>query len=63
MYLHLQYMDIRANGPYKIIKNASGNFVWGYIQKFPDWVNNEINNSNNKHLLRSNTNDCGGKTH
>jgi hypothetical protein len=27
MYLHLQYMDIRANGPYKIIKNASGNFV------------------------------------
>jgi hypothetical protein len=26
--------------------------IQGYIQKFPDWVNNEINN-NNKHSLRS----------
>jgi hypothetical protein len=35
------------------------------IQKFPDWVSNEINNNNNnyKHLLRSNTNGYGGKTH
>jgi hypothetical protein len=31
------------------------------IQKFPDWVDNEINN-NNKHSLRSNTKSCGGKT-
>jgi hypothetical protein len=31
------------------------------IQKFPDWVDNEINN--NKHSLRSNTKDYGGKTH
>jgi hypothetical protein len=35
--------------------------IWGCIQKFPDWVNNEINN--NKHSLRSNTKDYGGKTH
>jgi hypothetical protein len=32
------------------------------IQKFPDWVDNEINN-NNKHSLRSNTGSYGGKTH
>jgi hypothetical protein len=32
------------------------------IQKFPDWVDNEIN-SNNKHSLRSNTKGYGGKTH
>jgi hypothetical protein len=32
------------------------------IQKFPDWVDNEINN-NNKHSLRSNTKGYGDKTH
>jgi hypothetical protein len=31
------------------------------IQKFPDSLDNEINN--NKHSLRSNTKDYGGKTH
>jgi hypothetical protein len=31
------------------------------IQKFPDRVDNEINN--NKHSLRSNTKGYGGKTH
>jgi hypothetical protein len=31
------------------------------IKKFPDWVDNDINN-NNKHSLRSNTKDYGGKT-
>jgi hypothetical protein len=31
------------------------------IQKFPDWVDNEINN--NKHSLRSSTKGFGGKTH
>jgi hypothetical protein len=39
----------------------------GCIQKFPDWVDNEINNNNNnnnnKHSLRSNTKGYGGKTH
>jgi hypothetical protein len=33
----------------------------GCIQKFPDWVHNEINN--NKHTLRSNTKAYGHKTH
>jgi hypothetical protein len=33
------------------------------IQKFPDWVDNEIYAYNNKHSLRSNTNGYGGKTH
>jgi hypothetical protein len=38
--------------------------VQGRIQKFPDWVDNEINkNSNNEHSLRSNTKSYGGKTH
>jgi hypothetical protein len=35
----------------------------GCIQKFPDWVDNEINNNNNKHSLRSNTKGYGDKTH
>jgi hypothetical protein len=33
----------------------------GCIQKFPDWVDNEM--YNNKHSLRSNTKGYGGKTH
>jgi hypothetical protein len=38
--------------------------VRGCIQKFPDWVDNAINNNNNnKHSLRSNTKGYGGKTH
>jgi hypothetical protein len=39
--------------------------VRGYIQKFPDWIDNEINNNNNNniHLFRCNTKGCGGKTH
>jgi hypothetical protein len=37
--------------------------IWGYIQKFPDWVNNEIYAYNNKNSLRSNTKGYGGKTH
>jgi hypothetical protein len=32
------------------------------IQKFPDWVDNEINNKS-KNLLRSNTKGYGNKTH
>jgi hypothetical protein len=38
-------------------------YVRGRIQKFPDWVDNEICAYNNKHSLRSNTKDYGGKTH
>jgi hypothetical protein len=38
-------------------------YVRRCIQKFPDWVDNEINNSNYKHSLRSNTKGYGGKTH
>jgi hypothetical protein len=35
--------------------------VRGCVKKFPDWVDNEINN--NKHSLRSNTEGYGDKTH
>jgi hypothetical protein len=31
------------------------------IQKFPDWVDNDINNNNNKHSLGSNTEGYEGK--
>jgi hypothetical protein len=37
--------------------------IRGYIQKFPNWVDNEIYAYNNKHSLRSNTKGYGGKTH
>jgi len=37
--------------------------VRGCIQNFPDWLDNEINDNNNKHLLGSNTKGYGGKTH
>jgi hypothetical protein len=38
-------------------------FIRRCIQKFPDWVDNEINNNNNKHSLRNNTKCYGDKTH
>jgi hypothetical protein len=38
-------------------------YIRGCIQKFPDWVDNEIYAYNNKHSLRSNTKGYGGKTH
>jgi hypothetical protein len=37
--------------------------IRGYIQKFPDWINNEIYAYNNKHSFRSNTKGYGSKTH
>jgi len=51
------------------LHQSKKNYVEGCIQKFPDWVDNEINNNNNnnnnnnKHSLRSNTKGYGGKTH
>jgi hypothetical protein len=36
--------------------------IRGCIQKFPDWVDNEINNNQNKHSLRNNTKGYGCKT-
>jgi hypothetical protein len=32
------------------------------VQKFPDWVDNEIFAYNSKHSLRSDTKGYGGKT-
>jgi hypothetical protein len=38
--------------------------IQGYIQKFPDWVDNEIYaTTKKKHSLRSNTKGYGSKTH
>jgi hypothetical protein len=38
-------------------------YLRGCIQKFPDWIDNEIYAYNNKHSLRRNTKCYGGKTH
>jgi hypothetical protein len=48
-----------AFGEYRMIR------IWLrlYIQKFPDWVDNEIYAYKNKHSLRGNTKGYGGKTH
>jgi hypothetical protein len=43
-----------------LVINVSSGEVRGCIQKFPDWVDNEINN---KHSLRSKTKSYSGKTH
>jgi hypothetical protein len=43
-------------------KQRNNEEAQGCIQKFPDWVDNEIKN-NNKHSLRNNTKGYGGKTH
>jgi hypothetical protein len=37
--------------------------IRGGIQKFPDWVDNEIYAYNNKHSLRSNAEGYDGKSH
>jgi hypothetical protein len=37
--------------------------IRGCIQKFTDWVDNEINNNDNKHSLSSNIKRYGAKTH
>jgi hypothetical protein len=41
---------------------VEASFTW-CIQKFPDWVDNEIYAYKNKHSLRSDTKGYGGKTH
>jgi len=35
---------------YACVLNPSWRYIWGCIQKFPYWVDNEINN-NKKHSL------------
>jgi hypothetical protein len=44
-----------------LIKDIS--VMRGCIQKFPDWVDNEIDAYNNKYSLWSNEKSYGGKTH
>jgi hypothetical protein len=47
---------------YNVITPAHAITIWGCIQKFPDWADNEVRVYNNKHSLRSNTKGYGGKT-
>jgi hypothetical protein len=58
-------MEVQCVQPDKCCLYVSSAYVRGCIQKFPDWVDNEINNNNNnnKHSLRSNTKGYGGETH
>jgi hypothetical protein len=46
-----------------VFRHACGLEVRECIQKFPDWVDNEIYAYNNKQSLRSDTKGYGGKTH
>jgi hypothetical protein len=47
-----------------LVVTWSAEYVRGCNQKFPDWIDNEMNNNNkNKHSLRSNTKGYGSKTH
>jgi hypothetical protein len=61
---HVSLLDLIAitvsSKQYVIIKVLN---TGGCIQKFPDWVDNEIYAYNNTHSLRSNTKGYGGKTH
>jgi hypothetical protein len=43
--------------------DAIHEYIRWCIQKYPDWVDSEINNNNNKQSLRSKTKGYGGKTH
>jgi hypothetical protein len=54
------WMDYKRNENTLKKKKGRTEYIRGYVQKFPDWVDNEINN---KHLLRINTKGYGGKTH
>jgi hypothetical protein len=58
-YLSLQLVGSKLNHHLHLFATVN---IRGCTQKFPDWVDNEINN-NNKHSLRSNTKDYGAKTH
>jgi len=55
----LDFSNTRIVGSYP----ARGMDVRGCIQKFQDWVDNEIYAYNKKHSLRSNIKDYGDKTH
>jgi hypothetical protein len=62
---HIIIITVYEIGLHDLLWNYVGVFkqVLGCIQKFPDWVYNEIYACNNKHSLRSNTKSYGGKTH
>jgi hypothetical protein len=47
----------------KDMKMTTHYHLRGCIQKFPDWVDNEVNDYNNKHSLRSNTKSYDSKIH
>jgi hypothetical protein len=62
---HFSWLPVLAAYPvHRRLQELTALIIRRCIQKFPDWVHNEINNNNNnKHLLRSNTKGYGGKTH
>jgi hypothetical protein len=64
LYYALQHIEEYCNNCSESgINDDSDGQIRGYVQKFPDWVDNEIYAYNNKHSLRSNTKGYGGKTH
>jgi len=61
IHLYNKFLILVTQNVTSVIKLTAMYTIRGYIQKFPDWANNEINN--NKHSLRSNTESYDGKTH
>jgi hypothetical protein len=64
IYIYVGTLKVEVTRSFKTLVSYSTKR--GCIQKFPDWVDNEINNNNNnnnKHSLRSNTKGYGCKTH
>jgi len=53
---------LTQNG-YKRTPPENKDVIRGCIQKFPDWVDNEIHAYKNNHSLRINTKGYDGKTH
>jgi hypothetical protein len=58
-------INVKAREVCKIAKNSGGKkmHLRRCIQKFPDWVDNNICAYNSKHSLRCNTKGYGGNNH
>jgi hypothetical protein len=65
-YGHEKSKRLFRNAPTNVTFHDTIQICWnirGCIQKFPDWVDNEISAYNNKHWLRSNTKGYVDKSH
>jgi hypothetical protein len=60
---HLESCNMHNNQVWSTLQlHTYAYYIQGRIQKFPDWVDNEIYAYNNKYSLRSNIKGYDGKT-